>query len=548
MPTFRERVANLILGPEKAKLDRGLAILQNAYLDGPYHLPPDELARQLQETDSALLQDLLTQMAWDNLGSLTGSYQVSSEQSRKRAIDESRRLWTYAPLAQWAVQTWTNFGLGEAVTITCDDTAADEVWQEAWTADRNAELFADDRLHELSNWTLVDGNCFIAAFAATVDGEVTFAEIPCDEIVDILCDPQNAKRPLFYKRQYTDGQGNPKILYYPDWQAFFDAPEDLDQFTLPTDGTRADQEDGNTAVCVLHIAHNRKVRNSPWGWPILGIAAPYVRSHKRFMEDRLTIVASKAMYVRKVKVQGGSRAVAAVKAKLQSALTSTNSSETNPPAATGSTWLENQAADMSDLSMGTGAGDAKPDNEMFAWMALIGMGLFPTSAGLDTSRWATALAMDKTQSMQWSRYQTFWSAQLQKLVKITLHFKEKYTGQTFETQEAQVSIDSFSLVDFQPVVNAMSQMMASGLTPLVQGGVVPANGMAGIAQQLWRVALQALGVKNVDLTSDAAFGITANPQEAQAGDKVVPFRREYRRRLQEISRGLAQPGDPGVRD
>ncbi len=139
---------------------------------------------------------------------------------------------------------------------------------------------------------------------------------------------------------------------------------------------------------------------------------------------------------------------------------------------------------------------------MFAWMALLGVGLFPTTAGMDTTRWATALAMDKTQAMLWSRYQTFWSAQLKKMVTITLSFAEKFDGKTFESKTAQVSIDSFSLVDFQPVVSAMSQLL-----PFLQNPSVPAPAQGRILQTLWRIAFKALGVTDEDLTSDRTFGV-----------------------------------------
>lgn len=515
MPTLRERFANIVLGPEKQKLERTVQRLYEAYQEGPFELPPDQLIRQLQETDSAVLQDIVTQLAWDSLGMLGGSYQIASEAARKRAVDESRRLWEYSPLAWWAIQVWTNYGLGETVKITCDDEDADAQFQECWTAQRNAELFAPDRLQDLSNYTLVDGNTFLAAFASSVDGSVTWAEIPVDEIQDIICDPQNAKRPLFYKRVFQMGQSPATMrtvtLYYPDWQAYFDAPDDLDKVELPTDAKRADkvtdENQPHTEVCILHIAHNRKNRKTLWGYPILSIATPYMRSHKRFLEDRLTIVASKAMYVRKAKVQGGSRAVATMRAKLQSNLTSSNAYETNPPAVPGATLIENGAVDTTDMPMNTGAGDAKADNEMFAWMALIGAGLFPTTAGMDTSRWATALAMDKTQAMQWSRYQTFLSSQFKKIVIITLNFAERYGNASYDTKNAQVSIDSLSLVDFPGIVESMSSLMNSGLGPLIEKGVLTPETGRKLAQVIWRIAFKALGVDDEDLTSDKTFGL-----------------------------------------
>lgn len=531
MPTIRERIIDFALGDEKRKLQEAVKQVYTAYLDGPFTLPPEELARQLRETDSGVLNDLVTQLLYDNLGSLAG-YQSGTSAERQRAVDESRRLWRYSPLAQWSVQTWTNFGLGESVQIVCADPDADEVWQECWTADRNSNIFADDCLLDLSNNVVVDGNLFLAAFASTQDGQVTWSEIPPEEIAEIVTHPDNANQPLFYKRVFTVGTES-RVWYYPDWQAFFsDNVEDLlNKAKLPANAIRADKiaqtDSRTTTVCLLHIAHNRKQRGSPLGWPLLGIAAPYLRSHKQFMDSRLTVAAAKAMYVRRKKITGGSRALASVKAKLNSTLTATNALETNPPAIAGSTELDNSMIETSDLPMTTGAADADTDWKMFSHQTLIGMGLFPTTAGMDTSRWATALAMDKTQAMQWARYQTFWKAQFGKMVRVTLNYAEKYGARSFDNKTVQVTVDTMSIVDFPGVAESIAQMMNSGLTPLVTANVLTIDAGKQIAQSLWRVALKALGVDDEDVTSDATFGIAPNeiPQEVarvlrQVGEKV----------------------------
>ncbi len=515
MATLRERIANVLLGPEKARLERSFTTLYNAYLDNQFRLPPEELVRQLREVDSSILQDLVIQLGYDYLGSLSG-LTANTDAERQSAMRESERLFRYSPLAQWMVWTWTNFGLGETIAIKCADADADAVWQEAWKAERNAVLFADDKIQDLSNWTLAHGNTFLAAFASTQDGETTFAEIPVGEIAEIVTDPENASKPLFYKRQFTVGT-EARAWYYPDWETFFDkdAETQFEKVKLPAGAVRADKVNGDkTAVCALHIAHNCKVRGNLWGWPILYIAAPYLRSHKQFMDNRLTIAAAVAMYVNKLKVQGGSRAIASVKARLQSALGASNAVETNPPAVAGSTWLENQAAELTRMPLATAAGDAEADNKIFTWQALIGGGLFPTTAGLDTSRWATALAMDKTQSMLWARYQTFWSAQFKKMVMVALNYKEKYSGTIFQSKDAEVSIDSFSIVDFPGVVESMSALTGA-FSGLMQNQIIPAEATRRVSQILWRIAFKALGVTDADATSDAVWGITALPEEVQ---------------------------------
>jgi hypothetical protein len=101
MPTLRERFTDLLLGDERRKLQQSAQLLYDAYLEGPFHLPPDQLMAQLKEQDSALLYDLVQQLYWEQLG--TPGYGQNLVAERSRAIDESRRLWKYNPLAQWTI-------------------------------------------------------------------------------------------------------------------------------------------------------------------------------------------------------------------------------------------------------------------------------------------------------------------------------------------------------------------------------------------------------------------------------------------------------------
>ena len=260
-----------------------------------------------------------------------------------------------------------------------------------------------------------------------------------------------------------------------------------------------------TAVCMLHIGHNRKDLDSLWGWPLLTVALPWLRTHKRFAQARLTVALSVAQFVRRSKVSGGSRAVASVIDTIASNLSRNQFTDTNPPAAAGSWAVENKAVDTTELPMKTGAQDAEADNKLFAWMVAVACGLNVVSIGLDASRWATAIQMDKVQSYLMTRYRTFWSAQFRRVARIVFVFAEQYGGKSFSSTDVRVSVDTFSLPDFPGIVDAETRMMDS-LTQAVSAGVIPANAAAAIQARMVETALQALGVQNAgELTSDEAF-------------------------------------------
>jgi hypothetical protein len=246
------------------------------------------------------------------------------------------------------------------------------------------------------------------------------------------------------------------------------------------------------------------------------------------MEDRLAVSAAKAMYVRKAKVSGGSRAVDNVIANLRSALSSTQSTETNPPAVAGSTLVENQAVDTTDLPMMTGAADAKTDGEMFAWMALLSGGVFPHYAGMgDAYRLATATAMEAPIQRQFSRYQVFWSAQFRKMVRVVLQMKEKYGGAHFSTYEAEVSTDKLVEVDLDGMSQALGRVFNLIVNPMTEMGAIPDEVVKGVLQAALRTVLQALGVDAEEVVGDETWG-EPEEQEGELEEAVVLALQNYR--------------------
>ncbi|MCP4540656.1 MAG: hypothetical protein GY832_26255 [Chloroflexi bacterium] len=509
---IRTRLTALVGGDELRErqdaMAQTVAALATAYDAGKYELPPVELMRQLGEYASTADLDFIMSLAgWEGNQLLAANI----GQERTYAIAQSEHAWRHSPLYQWSVWAWTSNGLGESVKVVPVDDTAKETWDEFWSADRNASVLGQDKIQDVSDWLLVMGDRYLVYFASTVDGEATVRNIvPSQFPGPPITDPNDDSLPLFYKRVWKDSKGTQQTLYYPDWAAFFGYPEKLDQEgLLPVGAKRADRPDGEvignespgTVAVIQHIAFNRKNESDLRGWPLGTVGLPYERAHEEFVRGRLAVSAAKQLFVRRKVTDAGSRGLASIKSTLQSSLATSGYFDTNPAPAPGGTELDNKAITTTDLPMTTGASDAKVDNDMFAWMALLGTGMLPTSAGLDTSRWATALTMDKNQAMLWSRYKSFMGQQFKNTVKIVLSFREKYGGQTYADKSATVVIDTLSIVDFPPVVEALAKMFEGALTPLVEIGVMPIEKAQGIAAAAWLILLQALGVENAEKLS-----------------------------------------------
>lgn len=539
---LHERMIDIIGGKRLADERRAnTEALDRVLRAGRMHTPPGVLIEQLSEYVGASgVAQLIRNLQQQGSGY---SYLSSNDDMRVWQLNESRYQWLTSPLAQWSVLVWTSSGLGDKVTVTLNDKDGQELWNEVWN---NSSIFDDDQIHGLSNWTLVDGEIYLAAFCSIADGKVSSFELmDTDEIKEIITNPDNKNQTLYYKREYIDTSMKTITVYYPDYHAYFyNDGKDLEAYKLPADAkvSTSDSMGVNKGTCVLilHIPHNRKDPNSPHGWPLLGIAASSLNAHKEFIQDRLTIVKNKAMYVRDYEVTGGSRGVAAVKNKLgtgysSSTLSSTGYTDPNPPPVAGSSGIHNDMIKMTDLPMTTGAGDADADNKVISWFALIGTGLFPTTAGLDTSRWATAVAMDKTQAAQWAQYQTFWACQFKKMVEIVLLAAEKWGNVTFDDKGCTVSIDTLSLVDFPGVVTPISQLLGN-LNTLKSGGILEDQAARQIIKGMFKPVLSALGTDKIDeILSDELLGILDEKQ-----------RKELKQEQEEAKKAMAaiQPKPP----
>jgi hypothetical protein len=551
---IRGRIGRALLGDEIERLNDSLAVLREAYFDGPYDLPPDELVRQLSEYDSALLYDLVNQIEYETIAGV--GYTLDSDAARIRAVDEARRLYRTDAIVEWAVHTWTNYGFGQDIQIEPVDEAAKEVWDEFWTADRNHAVLAADEIQTLSEDVLTDGDVFQVFFASTLDGESQMRTIDTKEIDGkVITDPGDAKAKLFYKRQWTDANGKAWTMYYPDWRAFFSGELDkrgtdgktLAERVLPRNAERADQQNENTVAVVLHSAHNRK--KGVRGWPITTTAASWSRIHGRFRQDRASAAATVAMFVQKVKTQGGKRAIDGVRNKLRSSMTAgSDYHDTNPPAPAGSTWLENEAATLERLPMSTGASDAKIDGDSLFLMVCLGLGLFPHYAGAgDSYRLATATSMERPIEMQFSRYQAFWSAQFRKMVRIVLQFKELYGGAKFSTYDAEVSTDRLVEVDLESLSASLSALFRDTLTPYTEMGAMPMNVTKGILAAVWRIVLQAVGVADAtEIISDETMGVESPVEATGLAESHEPEEVAHRCPLCGEGRAFSYSGHAGL--
>lgn len=483
-----KRVGEL-LGGNRAREQRQIAELTDLMIRASQFSPmihPEELIRRLGEVDPQYLDFAIrTLMNYQPVNA------DETEAVRVRVILEARQMYTNDVLTGHIIDLWTDFGFGLEINVTPRDEQAAEVWQEFWTATRNHPVLNSRNIHGHSANLLNDGELFFAFFVSTLDGMTTVRTIRSDQIVRRVSHPDDESITLFWVREYTPKGGSAsRTIYYADWTA---TENDLKLVELPDGAVRADELRPETRVVILPALFKER---SGRGWPLMSAAFPWSRIYRDFLQDRAAVARAVASIVDKVKVKGGQRAVDALRRQLESTLASMDSgADTNPAPVAGSRFVGNEGVDIERMSLSTGAVDADKDGASMIAQAGLGGRLFPHWLGRgEAFRLATATSMEVPVLRAFQRYQNFWASIWGDMVKIVLTMAEEYgRGRSFDTYEADINTDAILQSDLQivnSVIASISKLFTDGLITL------PVAGSA--SDQLLRVALGTLGVKNLD--------------------------------------------------
>lgn len=152
-----------------------------------------------------------------------------------------------------------------------------------------------------------DGNVFVSCFTRPLAGQVSVRVVPTDEIVDVICNPEDASDPWYYWRRWNEATFNiatgatsqtAKECYYPamgyrpvgaakprtinSWPVRWDAP-------------------------MMHMAVNR-LTGWKFGVPDAYAALDWSRAYKEFLEDWARLMRSLSRYAWRATAPGNKAA------------------------------------------------------------------------------------------------------------------------------------------------------------------------------------------------------------------------------------------------
>ena len=360
-----------------------------AGLGGDLQLLIEELTDRA--TQIMLAQDSL---GWQKLGA--GDQPISDE-LRRKMVKSARVYSVRDPLCKNIVRTYTNFAVGTGFKVRSEDESVKDTLDKFTKSPLNKRMFSTQGQRRSSNKLLSDGEVFFAI--NTRMDTVGLRYIDPLQISAIITHPEDAMTPLWYERTSETVSGV-NVEYYKDWQNSQDLTggfKGAEPFEIP--------EESKQEAVVYHVKlEDEYLRGNSILTPVL----EWCRGHAQFMEARLAVQQAVAQFVSKLRVKGNQSAMTSIKNVLHTAITS-NSGETNPPKVPGSTFMENEGAELMPVGQDTGAAGARTDGGMILQVIGAGAGIFPHYFGAGESfRLATATAMEPPMQKTFEAYSELW--------------------------------------------------------------------------------------------------------------------------------------------
>jgi hypothetical protein len=397
----------------------------------------------------------------------------------------------------------------------------------------------------------IAGNLFFVFFSNPASGRVQVRSIPVSEIEDIICNPEDAKEPWYYKRTWQENRFDmangamvkvQKMAYYPDWHYAPVAKPDLI---------------GEAPVRWDSPVHHVKVGGLPdmrFGVPEVYAALDWAKAYTAFLEDWATLTRAYSRFAWQLTTKGGKRGIAAAKAKMSTTI-STNSGETNPPPTTGSIFIGDEERRLDPIKT-SGATVSAEDGRRLMLMVAATMGLPESFYGdVSVGTLATAKSLDRPTELKFRSRQTLWGDVLKDILEYVILQAvkaRKLAGEIIPEEDGTPRVElaiagkgskpasATIRVEFPPI---LEHDVAASVNAIVAAATLTGMELAGTIDErtVSRMLLQALGADEVESLLDIIYpeeGETSRPEVAptEAEAAMVEAARELREAVAKISR------------
>lgn len=482
---------------------------------------PEEFAT-LVESALDQINQRLDYLTWQPIVENRSDLAELPMEERRKLIRIARQFWIKDPLMHQAVSLTTNYTFGEGLRYASNlEDVAGEI--EAFWADEDnqLELTAFQAQEQKSNELQVDGEIFFVLFVDQ-DFRVKVRTLPPEEITEIICSPDDHRRPLYYQRKYAPvtfdmsrqnwKTGTTQTKYYADWRNY--APGKWGEFDR---GVKLQEG------LIYHVALNR-ISWQKRGYTEMYPALDWAKAHRQLLQDWVTIVKAYSTLAWKAKIKGDDpRDFERVRQRLKAMMPAFNSQQDEPwaPSGTGGVQLENDDVTLSPIKT-SGMATSPSDAREIRLMAGAGMGIMEHYFGdAGNANLATATAMELPMLKKFAARQRLWESVYTNILSYVIA-KSIEAGRVDTVELNEHTDDSGRIVSRRlvsesgqypvtvkapPILRADLKSVSDAMETLTKAGLIPVREAA-------RYAMNAMDLPNTEailsqLDHEAADKITA---------------------------------------
>ncbi len=470
----------------------------------------------------AELELALEDVNWIKL-SLESEHDFSRD-GLQRIVNLSRLFFLKNPVINRGVSTQVLYVWGQGISIQARHPAVDGVVQRFLDDKQNKAELTSHQARTMKEQDLqTTGNLFFTLFTHLTTGRVRVSSVPFDEIKEIVTDPDNRRKPWYYKREYTatsldasTGISSPQsgqVAYYPDWE-----------YNPPTRPKTIGSSPVKWESPIYHVKVGG-LSDMLFGVPETYSALDWARAYKEFLEDWATIIRAYSKFAFKATTPGGKAGIQSMRTKLNTTISiNTGMGETNPPPLAGSTFVAGvNGADLQPIRT-AGATTSADDGRRMLLMACMAFGLPETFfSDVSVGTLATAKSLDRPTELKFLDRQTFWKDLLHNMLQYAIDKAAtaprypglKGTKAPNEEGDEQVvtlavdpdtdqPIDRHIDLDFPSI---LEHDKAADVTAIVTAATLDGKALAGTMDPklVSRLLLSALGQDDIDDLLDKIF-------------------------------------------
>jgi hypothetical protein len=434
-----------------------------------------------------------------------------SRDSLNRLIRLSRIMYLKNPLINRGCNIQAVYVWAQGVTFTAADPDAQAIVDEFVADPKNKAELTSHQARTLKEIDLqVTGNLFLVFFSSP-DGVTRLRSIPPEEVMEIVCNPEDAKEPWYYKRQLMRRDVNfgtgalistSQISYYPDLHYYnsdpVDKPVKIGQYDVLWDTPVYHVKVGSTSDML-------------YGTPETYQALDWARAATKYLEDFASVVRAYSRFAWNLTVQGGQTAIAQAKTKLGTTVSGGSAArlETNPPPLTAGTFVGTSGTKMEPIRT-SGATAAPEDVRRFVLMVAAAFGYPETFFGdASVGALATAQSLDRPTELKFLDRQQLYQDIHQTIFAFAIARKKG-------AQRVRDTVDAVVNTIFPPILERdITKTVDAIVNAATLAGHPPANSMP--SETVSRLLLQALGVPDVEELLDTLTPMQkADPAVAEA--------------------------------